>query len=193
MIQERRGHRKAGQLIRITDETKAHMRYVMGALKMRQGELAERLGLTPGTLSRILGRYQKSISRDLFQIYYPRLTVLVERADKGVGEIAVVRDPAVKALNPISTPEAKEFALGPYRAKVAERKNTWDARRDNHRAAMKAYWANKRAKEAERRFNVVHDAKVSELARAITPKPMTKHPGFFKRLINAICTGFHVG
>lgn len=191
MIQERRGSRKHGQRIRITDETREHMRYVMGALKMRKGELGERLGFAAGSIGRILNGSQLCTSREIFQIYHPRLTVLVERADKGVGEIAVVRDPAVKALNPLSTPEAKEFALGPYRAKVAERKNAWEARRDKHRDAMKAYWV-------KRRTMLIESAKKGKVPDQTVlaippPKPITEHPGFFKRVFNAILTGFHVG
>lgn len=181
MIQERR-HRLQGQFVRVTDETKAHMRYVMGALKLNQGELAARLGLTGAVVSRILAGSQKQTTMDSATTYYPRLTKLIEQADRGRGEGYYVRDPEVKAINPVSTPEAKEFVLGPYREKVQEKSANFDKRRENHRAAMKAYWARRKAQAQQ-------VAAVPDRVEVDTA-PMARE-GFFQKVWNSIRTGFN--
>lgn len=163
-------------MVRITDDTRDLVRYVMDALKLRQYEMCERLGLSPGTLSRILGGVQTYTTLTIFQIYSPRLTRLVEQADRGRGESSLVTDPGVRALNPVSTPEAKDFILAPYRQAY------FDKRRENHRAAMKAYWVRRKAKAPVKAADRVE-------APAKTP-PMTRE-GFFQRVWNSIRTGFH--
>lgn len=184
MIQARR-HRGQGQLIRITDETKAHMRYVMGALKIRQGELGRRLGLSESAVSNMIRGVQKYTTLSIFTIYNPRLTHLVEQADGGGGVLAAITDSGTNMLNPVSTPEAKEYVLGPYREKLAVGRTA--EHRERHRAAMKAHWEKRRARESAVRLAQ------AKIGKAVIVPPPPKPQGFFKRVYNAIVTGFHAG
>lgn len=167
------------------------MRYVMEALRLQNKDLASRLGMAPSTLSMMLGGRQTYTTRDMFLVYDPRLTALVERADKSRGEVAVMTDPQSKALNPVSTSAAKEFVLGPYREKVAEytANRRTDEVREKHRVAMKAYWTKRRTMLLESaKKGIPADKAVLAIP---PPKIILSRQGFFRRIFNAILTGFH--
>lgn len=193
MIRKGTHVRSRGQRINITAATVAHMRYVMEALKMQPDELGARLGLCRGSVNHYL-RGKPRMSLEIFEVFHPRLVALVERADKGVGEVALVRDPHVHALNPLSSPAAKDFALGPYRKKVEERAalGRSAAHRERHREAMKAYWIKRRAREVmwKKQYQgslLLPADQVIAPDAATTPTPI----GFFRRIFNSIVTGFH--
>lgn len=200
MIQERRRHRKGGGRVSITPNTLSKMEYVLVSLKMGRGELGVRLGMCAGTISLILNRRQHATSREIHEIYFPRLMSLASQADLKVGR-ARVTDPQVTALNPVSTPEAQAFVLEPYKEKLKEEteiaQKVWqegccfEQRRQRTSVAMKAYWAKRRAREAKASLIREMD-RVEDQALSVQP-PVISREGFFKRVYNAIVTGFHAG
>lgn len=188
MHQGTRVFRRSGGYVRITEETVLSLRFLKQALKLRDCDLETRLGLPMTSLSRIYNYKQTRVTQQIYNIFYPRLQVLMEQADRGRG-VPAVQDTAKTQLNPISTPEAKDFVLGPSREQVAQRSYAHSAeRRANHRAAMKHYWEKRRAREE----GVKMMRKLSVLVPAEDVTPPTEkavevtRPGLFTRLFRAL-------
>lgn len=184
-------YRGRGQMIQVTKETKAHMHYVMGALRLRRVDLATRIGLNPSSLSLILRGHQKHVSMSIHNIYYPRLMELIERADRG-GGVPGVRDSKSNMMNPPSSPEAKEFVLGPYREVVAARsammKGVHTIGRQRQIEGTKRYWAEYRRKKADGAKQPVlaetvkwHEQVIMDMKLERDLEKSQKKPAFFDR------------
>lgn len=184
--------------VRVSKETIAHVRYVMGANRCTQKEMAFNLGLHPGVLSRLLNGYQNRVHGRVYSVFYPRLQAMVERADQGRG-VPAVQVPDSKMLNPPSTPVVKEFITAPLReqatmtgtrAEVLRARFRSPEYREKHKAAMQRYWVKRREREAfykkqavgrEARIKMAEEFVAALIAAA--PVTATTPPKFLLRLL----------
>lgn len=179
---------RGGQMVNVTKETKAHMHYVMGAFRLRAEGLATSIGISPSTMSRILNGGQNTVRMRIHNVYYPRLMELVARADKG-GGVPAFRNPKSNMMNPPSSPEAKEFVLGPYRETVAARVTATDPLtslgRQRQVEGSRRYWAMyRRLKEEKMALSL--KAPVPATIPQIDVAPVAKKLGFFSRLLRLL-------
>ncbi len=185
-------------MVRVTKETKAHIQYVMGALRCNQREMAFYLGLSPATVSRLLKDPAHRLHYRVHSRFYPRLVAMVERADRGRGVPALLA-PESKMMNPPSTVESKEFITGPLREKVtlskserARAKYQSPEYREKHRVAMNRYWDRRRSREAAYKLKEIRAAEnvinmpVTATIPPINIIPVVKKLGFFARLIRLL-------
>lgn len=151
--------------VRIKKETLDQFQYVMYALNLSQGQLATLLGLRSNTISGLMKGRHGALHQKNYAILYPRLQELL-------GQAASAGHPR---LVPAEPPK-------PYREPIVKTGWRSQSHRDNHREAMKAYWAKRRARD-----------RAGEIV--LVPEPATNptitREGFFKRVYNAIVTGLH--